>query len=112
MRAQSMNLPFPSAWGHSIVKKIADHARRGYAAGRLSADVFYRFDILTIRQPIDALLPCQIVFFGERTLLPGARTIPIAGAVTTADRPFSCDVGSEHDLADHFRDHYHADIFA
>src|SRR5882672_1697003 len=49
MRAQSMNLPFPSAWGHSIVKKIADHARRGYAAGRLSADVFYRFDILTIR---------------------------------------------------------------
>src|SRR5882672_11437218 len=49
MRAQSMNLPFPSAWGHSIVKKIADHARRGYAAGRLSADVFYRFYILTIR---------------------------------------------------------------
>src|SRR5712671_2159703 len=29
--------------------QIADHARRGYAAGRLSADVFYRFDILTIR---------------------------------------------------------------
>src|SRR5712671_5527765 len=57
MRAQSMNLPFPSPWGHSIVKKIADHARRGYAAGRLSADVFYRFDILTIRRPISAGVP-------------------------------------------------------
>jgi len=29
------------AWGHSIVKKIADHARRGYAVGRLSVDVFF-----------------------------------------------------------------------
>src|SRR5712671_3102956 len=57
MRAQSMNLPFPSAWGHSIVKKIADHARRGYAAGRLSAHVFYRFDILTIRPTVDTKYP-------------------------------------------------------
>ena len=47
MRAQSMNLPFPSAWGHSIAKKVADDARRGYGAGRLSADVFYRFNFLT-----------------------------------------------------------------
>jgi len=34
-----MNLPFPSAWVIRIVKKIAEHAREGYAAGRLSADV-------------------------------------------------------------------------
>jgi hypothetical protein len=52
MRDQSICLPLlsdPCDWRRRRHQNVPNDARRGYARGAITADVFNRFNILTIR---------------------------------------------------------------